>query len=200
MEKIVRIVTNISFLLLSAFAQGQSINWDVDPVHSSLSFSIDHLVISETIGEFSEYSADIKSDKPDFTDALFNVSIQVSSINTKDDQRDEHLRSADFFNVEEFPVITFRGKEFKKVNNNKYEVIGDLTIRDITKSVKFDGQFGGIVNDPWGGVRAGLKISGEIDRYDFGLKYNSVLEAGGLAIGQNARIECRLELVKKMSN
>ena len=183
-------------LLLSITANAQTTNWQVDKVHSSIGFSVDHLVVSETVGEFNDYSMSVLSDKDDFTDAKFSVTIQVNSIDTKDEKRDAHLKSADFFDAEKYPTITFVGKEFKKVEGNKYIVTGTFTMHGISKEVSFDAKFGGIVKDPWGGTRAGLKVSGEIDRYDYGLKYNSILEAGGMAIGREVRLECRVELIK----
>ena len=195
-EKMKLIASIVIAMFITQSLVGQSTSWKVDPSHSSIGFSVDHLVISETVGEFNQYEMDIRSDDSNFTDASFEIIIKAESIDTKDADRDKHLRSADFFDVEQFPEITFVGKRFKKVEGKSYKVTGDLTIHGITKSVEFDAEFGGIVNDPWGGVRAGLKLWGEIDRYDFGLKYNSVLEAGGLAIGQEVRIACRLELIK----
>ncbi|TRX59099.1 YceI family protein [Fulvivirga sp. M361] len=183
-------------VLLSIGAVAQSTNWKVDPSHSSIGFSIDHMVISETVGEFNAYDMIVKSNKDDFTDAQFEVTIQTGSIDTKDEKRDGHLKSADFFDAEKYPTITFKGKKLQKVEGNKYKVTGLLTMHGITKEVTLDAKFGGTVKDPWGGTRAGLKIWGEVDRYDYDLKYNSVLEAGGLAIGQEVRIECRIELVK----
>lgn len=162
-----------------------------------MNFAVDHLMISETTGKFEKYDVDVKSDKPDFSDAKFNVSIQTASINTNDAKRDEHLKNADFFNVEKNPTITFVGKKFEKLKDGKYKVHGDLTINGVTKPVALDGKFNGIVKDPWGGTRAGLKVWGAVDRYDYGLKYNSILEGGGFAIGKEVRINANIELVKK---
>ncbi|WP_420387212.1 YceI family protein [Roseivirga sp.] len=192
---------SVLIMILTVFlvqgARAQSTQWEVDPVHSSIGFSIDHLVVSETVGHFNSYSADIKADKKDFTDASFEMRIKVESIDTKDDERDTHLKSEDFFHASKYPEIRFKGESFRKVGEGKYKVTGNLTMHGITKKVEFDAEFGGIVADPWGGTRAGLKLSGTLDRYDYDLKYNSFLEAGGLAIGREVRIECRVELIKK---
>ncbi len=183
-------------LLLSATVHAQTTTWDLDRSHSSIGFSVDHLVISETVGEFNDYTMTVRSDKDDFTDAEFEVIIEAKSIDTKDEKRDEHLKSADFFDVEKHPAIVFKGKKFSKISAHEYKVIGTLTLHGVTREVSLDAEFGGIVKDPWGGTRAGLKVWGAIDRYDYNLEYNSVLEAGGLAIGREVRIECRVELIK----
>lgn len=185
----------LALAAIGAFAQNTT--WNLDKSHSSINFAVDHLIISETTGKFTDYAVNAKSDKPDFTDVVFDFKAQVSSINTDDEKRDEHLRSADFFDAAKYPTIIFKGKKFVKVKGNNYKVYGELTMHGITKSIVLDARFGGIVKDPWGGTRAGLKIWGELDRYDFGLKYNSVLEAGGLSIGQVIRINCNVELIKK---
>lgn len=181
------------FLTTNAFAT----EWTLDSSHSSINFNIDHLVISETTGKFTDYKIQVEAAKPDFTDAKFSVTIKTASIDTADAKRDEHLRGAEFFDVKKYPEITFQGKKLEKTKNGQYKAHGILTMNGVKKEYAFDAKFGGIVKDPWGGTRAGLKLSGTIDRYDFGLKYNSVLEAGGLAIGKEVRIVANVELLKK---
>jgi polyisoprenoid-binding protein YceI len=178
-------------------ASAQQTVWNLDKSHSSINFSIDHLMISQTKGEFADYTMNVKADKSDFSDVVFDLTIQVNSINTKDQARDKHLLSADFFDAPQYTTITFKGKKFVKVKENEYVVIGDLTMHGVTKQITLMAKFGGVVKDPWGGIRAGITVWGEIDRYDFGLKYNSVLEAGGAAIGQKVSINCSIELIKK---
>jgi polyisoprenoid-binding protein YceI len=185
-----------SLIAVNAFSQ--STQWDLDKSHSSINFGIDHMVISETVGKFTDYSTEVKADKPDFTDAQFKVILQVESINTDDAKRDGHLKGADFFNVEKNPTITFVGEKFEKQKNGQYIVKGKLTMNGVTKNVSLNGKFNGIAKDPWGGTRAGLKVWGTVDRYDYGLKYNSVLEAGGMTIGKEVRINANLELIKKV--
>jgi len=181
---------------LAAVSFGQNTVWKIDPSHSTLGFSIDHLVVSETVGEFKDYTVTIISDKEDFTDAKINVIIQTSSIDTEDNDRDKHLKSKDFFNVEKYPQIEFKSMEFTKKPNGEYILVGTLQMHGITKKVTLNAKFGGIIKDLWGGTRAGLKIWGALDRYEYGLKYNSLMEAGGLSIGREVRIECRVELIK----
>lgn len=177
------------------FAQTQE--WQLDSSHSSINFAVDHLVISETTGKFETYTADIKADKPDFSDAKFDVVIQTKSINTNDQKRDDHLRAPDFFNVQKFPTITIQGKKFEKLKNGKYKVHAKVTMNGVTKDVIWDGKFNGMTKDPWGGTRAGLKVIASLDRYDYNLKYNSVLESGGLAVGKEVRLSANFELIKK---
>ena len=186
----------ILFFIAFSFSS-HSAEWMLDKSHSSIAFAIDHLVISETTGTFSDYTLVVRSAKEDFTDATFNVEIKTDSIDTKDAKRDEHLRGVDFFNVAKNPTITFTGKKFEKLKNGKYKIHGTLKMNGVQREVAFDGKFGGIVKDPWGGTRAGLKVLGSVDRYDYGLKYNSVLESGGLAIGREVRILANVELIKQ---
>lgn len=183
------------FNLPVCFAQTQV--WNLDASHSSINFAVDHLVISETTGQFDSYTLEVKADRPDFTDAQFTAVIQTKSLNTHDSKRDEHLRAKDFFDVQNKPTIVFEGKRFEKLKNGKYKVHGKLTLNNVTKDVVWDAKFNGIVKDPWGGTRAGLKVTTELDRYEYGLKYNSALESGGVAIGQEVRISANFELVKK---
>lgn len=190
------ITTGLLVLAMFGVASAQNTKWNIDKSHSSINFAVDHLVISETTGKFEDYTVNAKSDRTDFTDVVFDFTAQINSVNTDDAKRDEHLKSADFFDQKNYPVITFKSKKFIKVKGNVYKVTGDLTMHGITKTVTLSAKFGGIIKDPWGGTRAGLKVFGEIDRYDFGLKYNSVLEAGGLSIGQMIRITCNIELIK----
>ena len=184
---------SLLFFSFSVFAT----EWSLDKSHSSIGFNIDHLVISETTGTFNDYAILVKAGKPDFTDAKFDVEIKTESIDTKDSKRDEHLKGNDFFNVQKNPLITFTGKKFEKMQDGSYKVYGSLKMNGVQKDVVFNGKFGGIVKDPWGGTRAGLKVFGKVDRYDYGLKYNSILESGGLAIGREVRILANIELIKK---
>lgn len=184
----------LSLMVTNLYAKQE---WDLDVSHSSINFGIDHMVISETTGKFDSFKMTTTADKDDFTDAEFKVEIETKSINTADAKRDDHLKKADFFNVEKNPLIVFEGKKFEKTKKGQYKVHGNLIMNGVTKSVVFDAKLNGIVKDPWGNTRAGFKIWGELDRYDYGLKYNSVLEAGGLAIGKTVRINANVELIKK---
>lgn len=190
---------NIVTLLLftSMFAIGQEASWTIDKSHSSIGFDIDHLVISQTEGTFNEYDAIIKADAADFSDATFNITIQAASVDTKNEGRDKHLRNADFFDVEQYPTINFKVTEFMKLADKNYKVTGLFTMHGVTKEVILDAVFGGIITHPSFGTRAGLRITGVLNRYDFDLKYNAAMEAGGFILGEEVRIDCRLEMVKQ---
>jgi polyisoprenoid-binding protein YceI len=154
------------------------------------------MVVSEVTGKFTDFSADVKADKPDFSDATGTFTVALKSINTDNEKRDAHLRGADFFEVEKYPDMNFTIKKFTKVNGKIYKVTGDLTLHGITKTVTLNAKFGGIVKDPYGLTRTGIIVTGDIDRYTFGLKYNGVMEAGGLTIGKKVSIKANLELTK----
>ncbi len=175
--------------------------WDLDPSHSSITFTVVHLGITKTAGKFEKYETNVSADKTDFTDAKFDVVIQTNSINTSDSKRDEHLKGKDFFDVEKNPTIKFEGMKFEKKKNkkNEYNVTGKLTMNGVTKDVVLVGKFNGIQKDNWGGTKAGLEVTGEINRYDYNLKYNSVLDTGGLTISKEVKIFASLELNKKAS-
>ncbi len=187
----------IAAALLSTASFAQNTVWNSDQGHSSVAFAVDHMVISETTGQFGEYAVVAKADKDDFSDAQFEVTIQMNSIDTRDEKRDGHLKNGDFFDVEKFPTMTFKSTKMKKGKGKNYKLHGDLTLKGVTKAVVFDAKFGGIITDPWGNTRAGIKITGEIDRQDYGVTYNSVMDSGGLAVGNEVRIETSLELIKQ---
>lgn len=181
---------------LTGNVHAQSTTWTLDKTHSSVGFAVEHMVVSETVGQFNDFTSTIKSDKPDFSDVKGDIVIQVASIDTKEPKRDGHLKSADFFDAEKFPTIKFEIKQFQKLSKKDYKLVGNLTMHGITRSVTLNGKFAGIVKDPYGMTRTGIRISGEIDRYDFGLKYNAAMEAGGMVIGQKVEINCNIELTK----
>jgi polyisoprenoid-binding protein YceI len=182
------------FVSIAAFAQTQE--WKFDSAHSSIHFGIDHLTIAEVAGKFDDYQINVRADKNDFSDAKFEVLIQTASINTGVPQRDEHLKSPDFFNVAKNPTIKFVGKKFEKQKNGTYKIFGALTLNGVTKDIVLDGKLSEVIKDPWGSERVGLRLSGKLDRYDYGMKYNSILETGGLVIGKEVRINGSVELTK----
>lgn len=170
-------------------------NWSVDPRHSKIKFTTTHSMITEVDGYFKVYEGQITGAKEDFTGASILFSADASSINTEDEQRDGHLKSPDFFDVEKYPKITFKSTSFKKLNSKNYKLVGDLTIKGVTKTVSFDVIYTGTVKDPSGDTRAGFKLTGNVNRYDYGLKWNMILEAGGLFVSENVAIVCNLELL-----
>ena len=189
----------LSLLVFAALFEvltfGQT-KWTVDPVHSSVSFTVTHLVISEVEGAFKSFSGTILSDKPDFSDANVNFTVNVNSINTDNQMRDNHLKSPDFFDAEKYPQMTYKGTSFKKLSGNKYELNGDLTIHGITKPVKFDVTYGGTADDGMGNTKAGFKATTTINRFDYGLKWDKLTEAGGMVVDQDVTINLRLEFAK----
>ena len=170
--------------------------WNIDAAHSGINFSIRHMVVSKVRGRFATYSGAVDLDDTDLTRSTLTVSIDAASIDTGTAQRDEHLRSADFFDVEHFPELRFHSKRIEKLGRDHYRVLGDLTIRDVAREVALDVEYGGKAKDPWGNERAGFIAKGSIDRKDFGLRWNQVLEAGGVLVGERVDIEIDLEAVR----
>lgn len=187
------IVVALFVTLLSINAQTK---WNIDKAHSKVLFSVTHLVISEVTGEFKDFTGSIESSKDDFSDAKIDFTVLVNSISTDNDFRDKHLKSDDFFNVEKYPQITFKGKSLKKVEGNNYKLTGDFTIRDVTKEVTLDVVYNGSIKDQRGNIKAGFKIIGQINRFDYNLKWNSLIESGGAVVGKTVTMTINLELQK----
>jgi polyisoprenoid-binding protein YceI len=185
----------ISLGLLSIASYSQSM-WTVDKSHSSITFTVTHLVISEVDGTFKSFAGSVNTTNTDFTDAVIDFSVDVKSINTDNEMRDNHLKSPDFFDAEKYPQITFKGSSFKKVSGVKYELKGNLTMHGVTKPVTFDVNYGGMVNDPYGNTKAGFKAVATINRFDFDLKWNTLTETGGAMVGSDVQIVVKLELAK----
>ncbi len=182
-------------LVVAAQVSAQA-KWNIDPSHSSIFFNVSHLVISEVTGQFKKFDASVTADKADFTDAKINFTADVNSINTDNEQRDAHLKADDFFNAEKYPQLKFVGSSLKKVSGNKYKLAGELTIRDVTKKVTFDVVYGGTVTDPYKNIKAGFKITGKINRKEYGLKWSALTEAGGAVVGDEVELVAKIELVK----
>lgn len=187
----------ILFLFLSGLLSvNAQTKWLIDKAHSKVQFSATHLIISEVTGEFKSFDGTVETNGDDFTNAKINFTIDVNSINTDNQQRDNHLKSDDFFNAEKFPKMTFVSKSMQKVGDNKYKLIGNLTIRDITKEITLDVAYNGTVKDPWGNTKAGFKITSELNRFDYNLKWNVLMEAGGAVVGKMIGLTINLELQK----
>ena len=180
----------VGMINASAFSQTK---WNVDVSHTTVKFTVTHLVITEVDGLFKVFDGSIQTKNADFVDAQIDFSVDASSINTNNEMRDNHLKGDDFFNTEKFPKMTFKSKSFKKISGNKYELIGDLTIRDITKNVKFDVSYGGIAKDPWGNIKAGFKASTQIKRSEYNLKWNTLTESGGAVVSDEVDAQLKLE-------
>lgn len=172
--------------------------WTVDQVHSEVGFSVKHMMISKAKGTFDKFDAVIEADVEDLTDSKIEVTIKTASINTRNEDRDNHLRSADFFDAENYPTMKFTASTIKKKSDNDYEVTGDLTIKDTTKQVNLDVVFEGQSKDPMSGdTVAGFSGQTTINRKDFGLTWNAAVETGGVLVGEDVKINFELELHKQ---
>ena len=180
----------------SAPAAGTSTTWQLDPAHTHVEFSVKHLMIARVKGRFAGVTGTVALGG-DPADSSVDVVIDAASVDTREAKRDAHLRSADFFDVERFPTIAFRSREVRPTGAGDFSVVGDLTIRDVTRDVTLEVTDEGRGTDPWGGERAGFSATTEIDRRDFGLTWNQALEAGGVLVGNEIRIALEVELVKQ---
>lgn len=169
-----------------------SVKWNLDKTHSEVQFKVKHMVISTVSGNFSNFNAHAESDDENFKNAQFEFSADVDSINTNNPQRDEHLKSDDFFNSTEYPQLSFKGSEFDGEKLN-----GEITVKGVTKPITLDADFGGVITDPYGNQRAGFEFTGQLNRKDFGLNWNATLESGGLVVSDNVKLFVNLEFTKQ---
>jgi polyisoprenoid-binding protein YceI len=170
--------------------------WAIDTDHSSVDFSIRHMMIANVKGTFHNFSAVVEADVADLTDATIDFKIELSSIDTRNKDRDAHLVSADFFDVEKYPEMTFRSTDIRKNGEGEYDVIGELTIHGITKLETFLVTFEGQGKDPWGNEKVGFSAQGTINRADYGLTWNSALETGGVLVGDKVKVNLQIEASK----
>ena len=186
------ILLAIATSLLSA----QSV-WKADKNHSSVNFSVSHMVISEVAGNFNDFDATLSSAKDDFSDAQIEATIQTASINTDNEMRDKHLRTNDFLNAEKYPTMSFKSSKVEKVDSNSFKITGILTIRDISKPVVLDTRLLGRTKTPWGTTAAGFKATTSIDRFEFGTVWNKTLDSGGMIVGKTVTITLLFEFAKQ---
>lgn len=172
--------------------------WDLDTVHSSVSFSVRHMVVAKTRGHFEKWGATLELDPQNLAASKVTAKIEAASIDTNEEKRDGHLRSADFLDVEKFPTIDFASTRFEVVSKEALRITGNLSIRGVTKTVVLDTEFGGIAKDLWGGERIGFTAKTKIDRKEFGLVWNQALEAGGVLVGDTVEITIELEASRKL--
>ncbi|MCK9282212.1 MAG: YceI family protein [Melioribacteraceae bacterium] len=170
--------------------------WNIDKSHSKIGFSVSHMVITDVEGNFKDFDASVTTMGDDFSTAKIDFTAKTASVYTENDKRDNHLRSDDFFNAEKYPNLTFKSKSIKKVSDNKYKLTGDLTMRDVTKEVVLDVKFNGIVTDMGGNTKAGFKITGELNRQDYGLKFNALLGTGDAVVGNTVDLDINIQLAK----
>ena len=172
-------------------------NWKIDPSHSLIEFSVKHMMITKVRGQFTSFDGVITVEPTNLLASKVEGSIDVASIDTKEEQRDNHLRSADFFDVETYPQMTFRSTRIEAVGGDEYKVYGDMTIKDVTREVVFEVSNEGQGQDPWGGQRWGISATARLNRKDFGLTWNVALETGGWLVGDEVKIAIELQLVQE---
>lgn len=172
-------------------------SWQIDSAHSLIQFSVRHMMISTVRGRFEKFGGTIDFDENDPTNATVDIEIDVASINTNEQQRDDHLRSADFFEVDKYPTMTFKSTRIEKADDSHGRIIGDLTIKNITKEVVLDAEFAGVAKSPWGTTSAGASATAKINREDWDLTWNQALETGGVLVGKEIKITLELELIKQ---
>jgi polyisoprenoid-binding protein YceI len=170
--------------------------WAIDPSHSKIGFKVKHLMISNVLGNFREFEGHVTTDGDDFSTAAISISLNSASIDTEIADRDTHLKSADFFDSGNYPKITFDGTGLKDLGHDIYELTGSLVIKGVKKPVVLSVEYGGLMTDPWGNVKAGFSITGKMNRKEWGLNWNAVLEAGGVLVGEELKIIGDVELVK----
>jgi polyisoprenoid-binding protein YceI len=170
--------------------------WTIDPMHSSIQFSVRHLVITKVRGNFKSYQGSIELDENDFTRSSVNVEIDASSIDTAEPKRDAHLKAADFLDVEQYPSLSYRSTSIAKKGDDSYEVQGHLTLHGVTRPVTLVAEFQGQAKDPWGGQRVAFGAKTSVTREDFGLTYSQLLETGGALVGSKIDIELEIQAVK----
>ena len=173
-------------------------NWVIDPSHSEIQFKIKHLMITNVTGSFNIFQISVQTEEEDFMKAKVSFTADVVSISTGNEQRDGHLKSAEFFDAATYPQVKFAATKYENVDNDgSYELYGDLTIRDITKNIKLDVEFGGVVKDGYGNTKAGFSINGKINRKDFGLTWSAITEAGGIVVSDDVKITCEVQLIEQ---
>lgn len=172
-----------------------TMSWDIDSSHATLEFSVRHLGLASVKGTFHTLRGQATVDEQDLTRSTGRVEIDVASLDTRDERRDTHLRSADFFDVDNHPTATFESREIRRIDGDRFEVLGDLTLRGVTRPVTLRAEVSEFITDPWGNRRFAVEVDGEINRTDFGLNWNQVLEAGRLMVGEKVKIHAATEVV-----
>jgi polyisoprenoid-binding protein YceI len=172
--------------------------WQIDSAHSHVQFSVRHMMITTVRGSFEQFTGTVEGDEQDPIRATVDVRIEAASLNTRDAKRDAHLRSPDFLNVEQYPYLYFKSTRIEQLDSRRARLIGDLTIRDITREVALDVEYAGQAKSPWGTISAGFSAQAKINRKDWGLNWNVALETGGVLVGDEITINIELELVKQV--
>ncbi len=178
------------------FVNAQTSLWVVDKAHSTVNFSVSHMVVAEVTGRFKDFDVKVTQTGDTFTDSYVEAVIKTASVNTDNERRDNHLRSDDFLNVEQFPEMIFKSNSVKKTGKNTYSISGNLTIRNVTKPVVLNALYRGEIKDPKGNIKRGIKATTTINRFDFGTKWNAAMESGSLIAGEDVEITLLMEFIK----
>ncbi|MDO7886051.1 YceI family protein [Hymenobacter cheonanensis] len=171
--------------------------WVLDPMHSEVQFKIKHLVISTVTGSFKKFAGTAQTEGDDFDNGQVEFSLEVDSIDTNQEQRDAHLKAEDFFNAAQYPQIKFQSTSFTKAGGSDYKLTGDLTIRDVTKPVTLEVEYGGTAVDFYGNTKAGFEVTGKINRKDYGLSWGGITEAGAIVLGDDVRLLINVQFAKQ---
>ncbi len=180
---------------LDQSALAETARYDVDRDHSAIEFRVAHMVVSKTQGRFTDYSGFIEMDPEALTVKTIDATIKTASVNTNHEKRDAHLQGPDFFNVEQFPTMTYKLKSYRKVGED-YQAVGELTLLGVTKEITLVGKFNGVAKDPWGNIRAGFTAEGKLNRREFGMNWSKTLDSGGLVVGDEVFIKLDIECIK----
>ncbi len=172
------------------------LNWNLDAAHSEVNFKVKHMMITNVNGKFTNFDVKATSDNEAFENPEIEFTANTASVDTGSEQRDQHLKSADFFDVEKFPSLHFKSKSFKKLSDGEYSLDGDMTIKGVVKPVSFKIEHSGLHKDPWGNMKAGFSIEGKINRKDFGLTWNAALESGGVLVSEEVKLNAEIQLAK----
>ncbi|MEI6507120.1 MAG: YceI family protein [Bacteroidota bacterium] len=183
--------------MTTATASSAKGTWSIDASHSEIGFKVRHLVVTNVSGKFNKFDGSIEAINDNFNDAKISFTADVNSINTGDEARDGHLKSDDFFKAEQFPTISFKSTSVQHVSGNDYKIVGDFTMRDVTKTIELSAEYGGIMVDPWGNTKSGFEVIGKINRSDFNLKWNVMTEVGGAVVSDEIKIHINAELAKQ---
>lgn len=173
-------------------------NWVIDAAHSEVLFKVKHLMVTNVTGQFSSFEGKVEADDDNFSNASIQFTADVNSISTNNEQRDQHLKAADFFEADKFPQVKFVSTAFRKKLDEDYELVGDLTIKGITKQISLKVEFSGMVQDPWGNTKAGFSLNGRINRKDFGLTFHAVTETGGVLLSDEVKLLAEVQLLKQV--
>jgi len=173
------------------------IKWVIDPTHSEIGFKVKHMMFTNVSGKFSKFDATIESENNDFENSKIEFTGAIDSITTGNADRDTHLLSPDFFDAAQFPEIKFSATSFSKINEGEYELVGDLTLHGVTKSINLAAEYGGLMKDPWGNTKMAFSLEGKINRKDWGLNWNSALETGGVLVSEEVRLNIELQFLQQ---